>query len=268
MMVFHDELLHFSDDAAFDQIPEYQSFGALDVELHQIHGYSVDKSGQLRAVHDRALVISRRRPLWIQAYEQRSVATGGNEELDGPHHVRQRDVMRMHIGQIVRLNVPSQHLEGRPVGLEAVNDAPREQPLEEERGHSDVRHAVEDERLITRRIEPVLAADEDLPEQEVQRLVVERLDAKTEKALAPEAQQRRNSHQLQRESPVGEQDASFAAGLVPAPQDVRAVKHRSRERSEGVHTLLASKSGARDALRIPGWLWRPRNSQPPCRWRY
>src|SRR6266446_2381980 len=263
MMVFHDELFDFSDDAAFGQIPEDQSFGALDVELHQIDWCSVDEGGQFRAVRDRALVISPRRPLGIQAHEQRSFSTRGNEELDGSHHVRQRDVMRMYIGQLIRLDVTSEHLERRPVGLEAMDDAARVQPLEEERGHSDVRTTVKDERLVTRRIEPILAADEDFPEQEVQRLVVERLEAKSEKALAPEAEEWRNRDELEREAPVGEQDAGFAGGLVPAPQDVRAVKHRSRERSEGVHTPWSQQERCPQCPTQAPQLWRPRNSRPP-----
>src|SRR5260370_1933081 len=127
--------------------------------------------------------------------------------------------MRMHVGQLIRLDVTSEHLEGRAVGLEAVNDAAGVQPFEEERGHSDVRATVEDERLVTRRIEPVLAADEDFPEQEVQRLVVERLEAKSKQPLTPEAKERRNSDHLERESPVGTQDAALPAGLVPTPPD-------------------------------------------------
>src|SRR5260370_33090882 len=151
----------------------------------------------------------------------------------------------MNVGQSIRLYVAFEQLKRASVRLEAVNRTVRVEPLEVDRRHTDVRAAIEDQRPVIRARKPILAANEYLPEQEMQGLIVKRLDPKPENSFLANADERSCQHQLERQAPVREENPSPRQRSVRTPEEVGAINRRPRDHSERAHltNLGAAHSG-------------------------
>src|SRR5260370_17796366 len=141
----------------------------------------------------------------------------------------------MNVGQSIRLYVAFEQLERASVWLEAVNRTVRVEPLEVDRRHTDVRAAIEDQRPVIRARKPILAANEYLPEQEMQGLIVKRLDPKPENSFLANADERSCHHQLEGQTPVLAENPSPRQRSVGPAEGVGAINHRPRHHPDRAH---------------------------------